>query len=177
MTQSLTLDVLEHLKDPHRVLVELEPKLTQDSKLICSLPNVAHGSVRLHLLGGSWQYEDMGILDRTHLRFFDLDGALELMENAGYRVENIERVVCSIGGTRSPIREELEDLVPLVAKLPEANTFQFVFEATRDHKPPGPRRQKKQRALSGVWKRLLSGVHSSLTLLASAEPSNGPAPS
>lgn len=68
----LCLDVLEHMVDPWAVLDRLATQhLVKGGTLIVSLPNVRHYSVVLPLLfAGRWNYEDAGLLDRTHLRFF-----------------------------------------------------------------------------------------------------------
>lgn len=79
-------DVLEHLKDPLKVLIALKPLLKEHGSIICSIPNVAVWSVRLKLLLGKWEYEDYGILDRTHLRFFTIRTARKLIEEAGFRI-------------------------------------------------------------------------------------------
>ncbi len=82
----LCLDVLEHLIDPPGVLRRLCNLLTRDTaaQVIISLPNVAHLSVSLPLLlGRRFTYQDAGILDRTHLRFFTETSVLELLNDAG----------------------------------------------------------------------------------------------
>ena len=63
-------DVLEHLKDPLHTLKRLKPFLNPEGYVVASIPNVAHGSVRLALLKGKFQYQSLGLLDDTHLRFF-----------------------------------------------------------------------------------------------------------
>src|SRR5215813_10329262 len=63
-------DVLEHLTDPLPVLVAINRSLAPAGRVVVSVPNVAHLWVRLQLLRGRWNYDDRGILDRTHLRFF-----------------------------------------------------------------------------------------------------------
>lgn len=40
-------------------------------------------------LRGRWHYTDQGILDRTHLRFFDEQGARALFDNTGLTVEAV----------------------------------------------------------------------------------------
>jgi len=65
-------DVLEHLKDPLRVLLTLNRLLSPGGTIIVSVPNTAHLWVRLQLLIGRFEYADRGLLDRTHLRFFTL---------------------------------------------------------------------------------------------------------
>lgn len=79
-------DVLEHLVDPEEVLKGLKGKLAGGGEVIVTLPNVAHWSVVQGLLQGSWDYQEAGILDRTHLRFFTKKSALALFERAEYAV-------------------------------------------------------------------------------------------
>jgi len=75
-------DVLEHLRDPAGVLHRCIPGLKDSGKIIVSVPNVANWVTRLGLLFGRFDYTDRGILDRTHLRFFTLRSAGQLMSDA-----------------------------------------------------------------------------------------------
>lgn len=77
----LCLDVLEHMVNPWSAVDRLVSRyLKQGGVLIVSLPNVRHYSVVLPLLfRGRWNYEDAGLLDRTHLRFFTRDSAVGLL--------------------------------------------------------------------------------------------------
>src|SRR4051794_16311643 len=50
-----------------------------------STPNVANYAVRLNLLKDEFRYQDFGIYDRTHLRFFTRASVAELIEGAGLR--------------------------------------------------------------------------------------------
>ena len=83
-------DVLEHLRNPLNVLINLKKYLKDDGHILCSIPNVAHIYVRLNLLFGRWNYQKEGILDETHLRFFTLKTAKNLVEKAGYKIEKID---------------------------------------------------------------------------------------
>ncbi len=85
----LMLDVLEHLSDPVAVLGRLKPVLAEGGWGVISLPNVAHLSLRLSLLQGNFTYTDVGLLDRTHLRFFDRAGVDDLLEQAGWGMFDI----------------------------------------------------------------------------------------
>jgi predicted TPR repeat methyltransferase len=83
----LALDVLEHLVDPWSVAARLRSKLAEGGTFIASIPNISYWSAALPLLTrGSWNYQDSGILDRTHLRFFTRETAIELFERTGYEV-------------------------------------------------------------------------------------------
>lgn len=82
-------DVLEHLREPAAVLRRCIPALKESGKIIISLPNVANWVIRLGLLFGRFDYADRGILDRTHLRFFTLRSAAELMSEASCEVLDV----------------------------------------------------------------------------------------
>lgn len=86
-------DVLEHLVDPWSTLRSFRTRLAPGGTIVISLPNVAHWSVVRDLLAGRWEYRDAGLLDRTHLRFFTTRSAIELVEQAGFRVEQLQRIV------------------------------------------------------------------------------------
>ena len=86
-------DVLEHLVDPWAVLRSLRPVLAPGGSLVISVPNIAHRSVMGGLLRGRWDYQEAGVLDRTHLRFFTRETAIELVEQAGFVVKRVERVL------------------------------------------------------------------------------------
>lgn len=84
------VDVLEHLKDPKSLLERLKPLLLDEGRLLLSIPNVAHVSVRLELLCGSFEYEDTGILDRTHEHFYTSESIQLLLRDAGYTVHEMD---------------------------------------------------------------------------------------
>jgi len=54
--------------------------------VVACIPNVSHWSMVERLLRGDWAYQDQGLLDRTHLRFFSLKSARRLLEKAGLSV-------------------------------------------------------------------------------------------
>jgi 2-polyprenyl-3-methyl-5-hydroxy-6-metoxy-1,4-benzoquinol methylase len=64
-------DVLEHMKDPILVLTKIKKHLKPKGRIIFSLPNMAHIFTRLELLNGSFRYTETGLLDYTHLHFYD----------------------------------------------------------------------------------------------------------
>lgn len=82
----LMLDVLEHLRNPMRLLEEAKKLLAPRGKLIISVPNTVHLTVRLMVLFGRFRYQDRGILDWSHLRFFTAKSVRAMVEQQGYRV-------------------------------------------------------------------------------------------
>lgn len=86
----LLLDVLEHLQDPWARLTEFKRLLAPCGIVIASIPNVRNLKVLGPLLfKGEWRYQNSGILDRTHLRFFTRRAVLELFAGAGYRIQQV----------------------------------------------------------------------------------------
>ena len=79
-------DILEHLKDPLRVITALNANLKPDGIVIVSVPNVSHLWVRWQLLRGRFEYTDRGILDRTHLRFFTLKSFQRFLADAHLQI-------------------------------------------------------------------------------------------
>lgn len=79
-------DVLEHLRAPDQVLQKsCERWLKPGGRVIISLPNIANWKVRFGLLLGNFNYQQIGILDRTHLHFYTFRTALELVIEANLR--------------------------------------------------------------------------------------------
>lgn len=77
-------DVLEHLYNPGEVLKNILRYLGPNGRVLASIPNVMHFSIMKKLLAGHWTYEDAGILDRTHIRFFTLNEINTMFLQAGY---------------------------------------------------------------------------------------------
>ena len=86
----LCLDVLEHLRDPWAVIGSLHKRLKPGGCIVASIPNIRHYTVSAGLFfAGKWDLADSGLLDRTHLRFFVRDTAIELIESSGLRVDSV----------------------------------------------------------------------------------------
>lgn len=100
-------DVLEHLKEPTTVLATLRQALRPGGRVVVSLPNIAFWRIRWQLARGRFEYEETGILDRTHLRFYTRAGVEAMVQSAGYRVVSVQGVPESFPGAwllRTPLR-------------------------------------------------------------------------
>ena len=85
-------DVLEHLVDPWQVLENHSFFLKNEGVIICSIPNIRHYRIiRKLFFKGRWEYQESGILDRTHLRFFTLHSIQEMLEGGGFEIKRIIR--------------------------------------------------------------------------------------
>ena len=127
-------DVLEHLKDPWAFLTSIKDILTPDGYIVASVPNVAHGSVRLALAEGRFEYAELGLLDSTHIRFFTYDSLHHLFESTGYAIELEDRVFFPIFND-SPLTPDLvqerfpRELLELIGRDKHSESLQFVVRA------------------------------------------------
>lgn len=84
-------DVLEHLVDPWGTVRKLCSHLKPSGYFIASIPNVREIKTLLSIaLHGDFKYNDAGILDRTHLRFFCKKNMVALFEENGLTVVSIK---------------------------------------------------------------------------------------
>ena len=80
-------DVLEHLFEPKSVLQTLKKYLKEDGKIIVSMPNIRYYSALYKIVfKGDFKYEESGIFDYTHVRFYCRKNIQELLETAGYTI-------------------------------------------------------------------------------------------
>jgi len=77
-------DLLERLSDPARTLEALHDLTTPDARIACCLPNMSHLSVIARLVSGDISYDDNGLLDRTHVRFFSPASAFKTFLDSGW---------------------------------------------------------------------------------------------
>jgi 2-polyprenyl-3-methyl-5-hydroxy-6-metoxy-1,4-benzoquinol methylase len=131
----LALDVLEHLRHPAPVLKRAASHLTPKGVVVVSIPNVTHGALRLSLLEGRFTYTEQGLLDRTHLRFFDRQAAERLISDAGLTISQNLRVRRELDETEIVVNKNglSTELLQSLASDPDATTYQFVFVAEREN--------------------------------------------
>ncbi len=117
-------DVLEHLIDPWSLLKRHRELLKEGGSVLASIPNVGHYRVIKKLIKGTWNYEDKGVLDSTHLRFFALKNIRDMFSQAGYR---IDRVIYKVSASK--IKKALNKI--LNGRLNESLSEQFLIKATK----------------------------------------------
>lgn len=90
-------DVLEHLIDPWKTLKHHVSWLKPEGQVVASIPNIGHWTIIRDLLQGRWQYQNEGLLDRTHLRFFTFESIQELFSQAGLKIHNWAKTIFDMG--------------------------------------------------------------------------------
>lgn len=132
-------DVLEHLAKPEALLALAAETLDHDGAIVVSIPNIANLASRLGLLFGRFEYQDRGILDRTHLRFYTLSSARRLLHEAGLRIEAEETSSVPLDLALpwmpsillGPLEWITDALTPL---LPRLLGYQFIFVARKSER-------------------------------------------
>lgn len=132
-------DVLEHLVDPWQCLAGLRSRVRPGGTSVACIPNVAHWSLLLQQLQGQWNYTDQGLLDRTHLRFFTLNTAIEMYHSAGWQVIEAKPRVMQPDQTRKvlAIFEQLAEALGISKERIRQNlpAFQWVIRAVNGDSP------------------------------------------
>ena len=123
-------DVLEHLVDPWKTLDKLRKYLKDDGYIIASIPNIMHIGVIRQILTGNFTYEDAGILDRTHLRFFTAYEIQQMLLKCGFNLDNIYSKEVFIS-------EDEKNLINDLCKITNEGykqqylTYQYILKASK----------------------------------------------
>ncbi len=84
-------DVLEHMTDAAKFLNDIAVHMAPGAVLVGSVPNVRFSSNLFNLIfARDWHYQNAGILDRTHFRFFTMRSMRRTLEEASFRVLRLE---------------------------------------------------------------------------------------
>lgn len=84
-------DVIEHIAEPLPILEKVKKLLKSNGTIIISIPNIRHYSSFVKIfLKGNFKYEDNGIFDYTHLRFYCKRDIEDLVKKANFTIEKSE---------------------------------------------------------------------------------------
>lgn len=109
-------DVLEHLATPEHLLAQFKDVLEPDGFMLVSVPNVGHWYPRLRSLIGTFEYDQRGILDSTHLRFYNRRSFRRLLRVGGYHL----KVETPLGFPAEALGPGMSDDPPLVVRFIQA---------------------------------------------------------
>lgn len=125
-------DIIEHLVDPWSALKKLKVMLKSDGCIIASIPNIMNAVTMYHILSGKFTYEDSGILDRTHMRFFTKYEIKKMFNDCGYYIEFLG--YNQIVGRNEKINEfenEIMSMKSLNIDPDEFNVMQYIIKANK----------------------------------------------
>lgn len=129
-------DILEHVRQPEQILEQIRELLAPSGVLITSVPNFGHWYARARTVLGLFDYDQRGLLDNGHVRFFTRRGLLRRLRDAGFKVVHQETTglpldVLTPGGeglTRRVLRVADRFLVTL---RPTLFGYQFIWMSER----------------------------------------------
>jgi hypothetical protein len=100
--------------------------------VVISLPNIAHGDVRLALLRGEFNYRDTGLLDRTHIRFFTRSSIESFLQQNAFKLVEVFASTASIGTTEfgPPDAGIPIEAINFVQQDRDAIVYQYIVKAT-----------------------------------------------
>jgi 2-polyprenyl-3-methyl-5-hydroxy-6-metoxy-1,4-benzoquinol methylase len=124
-------DVLEHLENPWRVLENIKPYLKPDGQVLASIPNVMHFSVIRNLLQGNWTYENAGILDKTHLRFFTLREIGMMFLSVGYKLIGYQQTFIHETESDKKFIQALTDFVGNPQLKDQYRAYQYIVKVSK----------------------------------------------
>lgn len=124
-------DVLEHLRQPERILDACRQLLAPGGQLLVSVPNAGYAGLIAELLQGEFRYREEGLLDRTHLRFFTRRSLSRFLGEHGWSIDTLDTVRRELPESEFAIR--FDELPPAVARYllaaPDALAYQFIGAA------------------------------------------------
>lgn len=127
--------VLCRLHDPWEVLRQQAQALTENGIVLISMPNVEHWSFTEHLLRGTWNYEDQGLLDRAHLRWFNLPMMRSALVAVGLHPIDVSPRILDGDKAEEFVRTIEPALAMLGVDVPgylrRASTARYVWRASR----------------------------------------------
>ncbi len=129
-------DVLEHLLCPEEVLTKLKMFLRENGCFVISLPNISHASIKSNLLFNDFSYTDVGILDKTHIKFFTHKNISAFLTQQGLNIEDINVTCMGVLGfqPQNPYPLMSRDVLKLIYGDVHSFVLQYVVKCTLSNK-------------------------------------------
>ena len=127
-------DVIEHTYNPKDILEKLKQLLNPNGKFIMSIPNISHGSIKLSLLANVFRYSEMGLLDKTHIRFFTRENIINLLTESNLQIEE-ENFVIHAPENIYFEPKNLMNYPPSIIKFVESDPYSYVYQFILSVKP------------------------------------------
>lgn len=83
----LYMHILEHLMNPEEILRKTRELLNRGGKVIICLPNISNWVNRWEMFKGNFTYTETGVMDRTHLRFYNYYASIAMIQRCGFKLE------------------------------------------------------------------------------------------
>jgi 2-polyprenyl-3-methyl-5-hydroxy-6-metoxy-1,4-benzoquinol methylase len=123
-------DVLEHLRNPTKILKIVQKYLQESGSIIISIPNVAHSAILIDLLQDKFIYKDVGLLDNTHIKLFTKTTLDTMINECGLHKFFETSIVKEPEETEfnNSYNELPESVTSYLKNKPHSNSYQFIVE-------------------------------------------------
>ncbi len=124
-------DVLEHLRDPWHVLEMVRLIIKDKGYVVASIPNIRYFSIIAELLEGNFEYRQLGLLDKTHLRFFTKKSIMQLFNETGYEIRSWNRQIVMPKDSEHKVDLDKfpRSLISYFGNEEEIFTYQYIIKA------------------------------------------------
>ena len=122
-------DILEHLRNPRKLLTTSKGLLKENGKILVSVPNIANNAIIANLLRNQFCYTPTGLLDNTHIHFFTGPSFMEMAAESGFHVHSVEGTYQEIGESEVPVSyHDLDrDVIKILKARPGGDVYQYIF--------------------------------------------------
>ena len=128
-------DILEHLRDPWAVMREQATRLNPGGVMLICMPNIEHWSFAAKLMTGTWAYEQTGLMDHTHLRWFTSRSTHQAITQSGLHPHDVSARVFDAAACADFVERITPGLkamgVDPVEYYGRASPLQHIWRATR----------------------------------------------
>lgn len=126
----LFLDILEHLRYPEKVLLKSKDLLQEDGSIFISIPNITHNAIIMKMVQDEFRYSELGLLDKTHIKFFSYNSLMEMILECG--LKPVQELHTYNSPENSEFKISYNNFPPEFSKILQERKFgevyQFVFE-------------------------------------------------
>ncbi len=112
-------EVLEHVFDPAQVLQKIHKLLAPEGAVIITTPNFMLWTNRIKFLFGKFKYENQGMFDFGHIRFFTYPYLKQVLRDSGFTLEGERNIIFPGKATN------------FLKRWPGLFAFQFIVKARK----------------------------------------------
>lgn len=125
-------DALEHLYDPWKLVRRIKTESAPDVEIVSCIPNAQYWGIQSCLNSGLFIYQDSGLLDRTHIRWFTRVTMVDLFQANGFQV--VEMITRTGQQPNANMAESIQQMARASGGNPDqaladAIPFQYVMRA------------------------------------------------
>lgn len=127
-------DVLEHLRNPKKILTYVKDLLKDEGSILISIPNVAHSSILIDMLQDKFIYRAVGLLDETHIKLFTKTTLDTMIKECDLYKKYETSIQIQPENTEfsNSYSELPKEVASFIKRKPYSTAYQFIMELSKD---------------------------------------------